>query len=354
VASIRIKPDAVRNSNEVIKQSFQNLLDIQSVITSIRPSIDPKVLSRRNINSRLNQVDCSIDELKKRVKNLEGFIDNSMDRYDRSERQINQLALAIKSAKNQTNNSSVFYESTSALRSLEKWNSKEAKLKDSFLGMTEFDWMAPFDGTNSIGTSLDVLLTLSVGRKVLRGFEVIRDKNGKVKITSERPTQRIKKPKGRPRAKYNIFDDSYIRSQANRGNLIEAAAYSKNVKVAAGAALRDKLGYAGIMVDIYSDTTDNINKGASSDKIAGDVLGNVAVGVGAIAVGGATVALLPAAAGVASIAVVGLGVSVGITYLTEGIKWNVDLAKDGEDDSIKDMVKSGFKSGINTVAGWFK
>jgi hypothetical protein len=251
-------------------------------------------------------------------------------------------------------NSTGYSANTSAMESLEKQNHKEAELKESFLEIADFDWMAPFDGTNLIGTSLDVLMTLSVGRKVLRGFEVIRDKNGNIKMTIEKPGQRKKKPKGRPRAKYKIFDDSYIYSQAKSGNFTNAAAYSKSIKIATGAALRDKLGYASIMVDIYSDTNENINNDASSDKIAGDILGNVAIGVGAIAVGGATVALLPAAAGAATIAAVGLGVSVGVTYLTEGIKWNVDLDKDGEDDSIKDMTKLGFKSGINTIAGWFK
>ncbi|MBT2680635.1 hypothetical protein J7E38_16620 [Bacillus sp. ISL-35] len=88
--------------------------------------------------------------------------------------------------------------------------------------------------------------------------------------------------------------------------------------------------------------------------MAGDIIGNVAVGAGAIVVGGLAVAALPVGAGALTIAAVGLGVSVGVTYVTEGIKWNVDLDKDGEDDSIKDTVKTGLGKGIDTVAGWFK
>ncbi|MFI8705777.1 hypothetical protein ACIGHG_01620 [Bacillus sp. NPDC077411] len=35
------------------------------------------------------------------------------------------------------------------------------------------------------------------------------------------------------------------------------------------------------------------------------------------------------------------------------MKWNFDLDGDGEDDSIKDMMKTGAKKAWSTVAGWF-
>ena len=71
-------------------------------------------------------------------------------------------------------------------------------------------------------------------------------------------------------------------------------------------------------------------------------IGNVVVG-GATTVGAA--ALVVAAAE--------FGISVGLTYFTEGVKWDVDLDGDGEDDSVKDMVKTGAKKAWSTVAGWF-
>ncbi|PEI58943.1 hypothetical protein COE98_30180 [Bacillus wiedmannii] len=91
----------------------------------------------------------------------------------------------------------------------------------------------------------------------------------------------------------------------------------------------------------------------SNDKIAGDIIGNVVVG-GAVTVGATalTVAALPAAP-VLAVAAAGFAVSVGLTYFTEGVKWDVDLDGDGEDDSIKDMVKTGAKKTWSTVAGWF-
>ncbi|WP_243765241.1 hypothetical protein [Bacillus arachidis] len=66
-----------------------------------------------------------------------------------------------------------------------------------------------------------------------------------------------------------------------------------------------------------------------------------------------TVAALPAAAPALVVAAAGFGISVRLTYFTEGVKWDVDLDGDGEDDGVKDMVKTGAKKAWSTVAGWF-
>lgn len=63
------------------------------------------------------------------------------------------------------------------------------------------------------------------------------------------------------------------------------------------SALTDKLGWASVGIDVFTDTQENINQNAGSDKIAGDIIGNVVVG-GATTVGATllTAAILPAAA----------------------------------------------------------
>lgn len=121
------------------------------------------------------------------------------------------------------------------------------------------------------------------------------------------------------------------------------------------SALTDKLGWASVGIDVFTDTQENINQNAGSDKIAGDIIGNVVVG-GATTVGATllTAAILPAAAPVLAVGAVGLGVSVGLTYLAEGVTMNMDLDGDGKDDSVKDVVKHGAKKAWSTVAGWFK
>ncbi|MEI4800527.1 hypothetical protein WAZ07_04130 [Bacillus sp. FJAT-51639] len=45
-------------------------------------------------------------------------------------------------------------------------------------------------------------------------------------------------------------------------------------------------------------------------------------------------------------------VAAGFAVFTEGVKWDVDL--DGEDDSIKDMMKTSAKNAWSTIVGWFK
>ncbi|MHA7582661.1 hypothetical protein ACX12E_20080 [Paenibacillus vandeheii] len=121
------------------------------------------------------------------------------------------------------------------------------------------------------------------------------------------------------------------------------------------SALTDKLGWASVGIDVFTDTQENISHNASSDKIAGDIIGNVVVG-SATTVGATllTAAILPAAAPVLAVGAVGLGVSVGLTYLAEGVTMNMDLDGDGKDDSVKDVVKHGAKKAWSTVAGWFK
>ncbi|WP_255295587.1 hypothetical protein [Bacillus cereus] len=123
---------------------------------------------------------------------------------------------------------------------------------------------------------------------------------------------------------------------------------------AAKMALKDKLGWASVAIDSYTDTSENIRDNASSDKIAGDIIGNVVVG-GATTVGTAVlaVAVLLAATPALAFAVAGFSISVGLAYLTEGVKWDVVLDGDGEDDSIKAMVKTDAKKTWSTVAGWF-
>jgi len=134
---------------------------------------------------------------------------------------------------------------------------------------------------------------------------------------------------------------------------IDALIKNGSALSASKMALKDKLGWFSVAIDSYTDTSENIKNNESNDKIAGDIIGNVVVG-GAVTVGATalTVAALPAAP-VLAVAAAGFAVSVGLTYFTEGVKWDVDLDGDGEDDSIKDMVKTGAKKTWSTVAGWF-
>ncbi|WP_342552890.1 hypothetical protein [Paenibacillus sp. FSL R7-0652] len=230
------------------------------------------------------------------------------------------------------------------------------------LGVTGINLLAPFDGLGStVGTVTAAMAVARLGYRVKNGYMV--------KAQLDRNTPRVlvreshdavkgnKAPNGRPRD-YKIHYLRDIEAKIANGTatpqMKEIAAMLKpgyGVK----SALTDKLGWASVGIDVFTDTKENISENAGTDKIAGDIIGNVVVG-GATTVGATllTAAVLPAAAPVLAVGAVGLGVSVGLTYLAEGIKLDMDLDGDGKDDSVKDVVKHGAKKAWSTVAGWFK
>ncbi|MFI8705781.1 T7SS effector LXG polymorphic toxin [Bacillus sp. NPDC077411] len=242
--------------------------------------------------------------------------------------------------------------------------SGEVDKKDSFLGMTGFNWKAPVDGAGNIfGTVSGAAAVGNVAYKVQNGYEVKYDyerKNPRVLVReSYDSVKNNKKINGRPR-EHSIYYLNDIETKMKNGTatkkIKEVDALIKNTDVGSASkmALKDKLGWFSVAIDSYTDTSENIKNNESSDKIAGDIIGNVVVG-GAVTVGATalTVMALPVAAPVLAVAAVGFISSVALTYATEGVKWDVDLDGDGEDDTIKDMVKTGAKKTWSTVAGWF-
>lgn len=230
------------------------------------------------------------------------------------------------------------------------------------IGVTGFNPMAPIDGLGNItGTALGATAVARLGYKVHNGFMV--------KQQLDRRTPRIlvrdsfdsvrSNPivNGRPRD-YKIYYLHDIEAKIANGTAspkIKEIAAMADPLYGAKSALKDKLGWASVGIDVFTDTKENIDNHASSDKIAGDIIGNVVVG-GATTVGATllTAAIMPAAAPVLAVGAVGFGVSVGLTYLAEGIKLDMDLDHDGQDDSLKDVIKHGAKSAWSTVSGWFK
>ncbi|WP_240636815.1 hypothetical protein [Paenibacillus silvae] len=229
-------------------------------------------------------------------------------------------------------------------------------------GVTGINFLAPFDGLGStVGTLTAAMAVARLGYRVKNGYMVRAqlDRNTPRVLVREShdAVKGNKAPNGRPRD-YKIHYLRDIEAKIANGTatpqMKEIAAMLKpgyGVK----SALKDKLGWASVGLDVFTDTKENISENAGTDKIAGDIIGNVVVG-GATTVGATllTAALMPAAAPVLAVGAVGFGVSVGLTYLAEGIKLDMDLDGDGKDDSVKDVVKHGAKKAWSTVAGWFK
>nr|WP_239534502.1 T7SS effector LXG polymorphic toxin [Priestia taiwanensis] len=237
----------------------------------------------------------------------------------------------------------------------------ESSEKESLLGMTGFNWMAPIDGPgNSFGTFTGAAAVADVAYRVRNGYMVRYEfdrKNKRILVRdSYEAVKGHKKVNGRPRD-YKIYyvDDieKKIKNKTASPKLKEIDA-KISASSAGKAAFLNKLGWASVAIDSYTDTSENLQNNASTDKIAGDIIGNVVVGGGTTALAAVgTVLVLPVSMPVLAVAGVGFVASLGLTYFTEGIKWDTDFDGDGEDDTIKDMVKAGAKQAWTTVAGWF-
>ncbi|WP_090995696.1 T7SS effector LXG polymorphic toxin [Bacillus sp. 491mf] len=235
--------------------------------------------------------------------------------------------------------------------------SGEVDKKDSFLGMTGFNWKAPVDGWgNTVGTVTGAAAVIEKANKVINGYKVIYDLDRRAQRVLVTEHYGFKGSKNRD---YKIYYVDDVAAKMKNGTAsktikeVDALIKSGSVLSASKMALKDRLGWASVAIDSYTDTSENIKNNESSDKIAGDIIGNVVVG-GAVTVGAtALTALALPAAPVLAVAAAGFVFSVGLTYFTEGVKWDVDLDGDGEDDTIKDMVKTGSKKAWSTVAGWF-
>ncbi|WP_235439965.1 hypothetical protein [Paenibacillus sp. DMB20] len=230
------------------------------------------------------------------------------------------------------------------------------------LGISGFNPMAPLDGPGNItGTILGATAVARLGYRVHNGYMVKQQLDRRLpRILVRESYESVRSNphvNGRPRD-YKIYYLKDIEAKIANGTAspkIKEIAAMADPLYGAKAALKDKLGWASVGIDVFTDTQENLENHASSDKIAGDIIGNVVVG-GATTVGATllTAAIMPAAAPVLAVGAVGFGVSVGLTYLAEGIKLDMDLDKDGEDDSLKDIVKHGAKNVWSTVSGWFK
>ncbi|PEY41489.1 type VII secretion protein [Bacillus cereus] len=118
------------------------------------------------------------------------------------------------------------------------------------------------------------------------------------------------------------------------------------------------LGYAAVGWDVINDTKENIENKASTSKIAGDIIGDAAIGIGSTAVsafagakaGAALGTIFGGPIGTVVGAGIGFGVSVGCSLLTDGIKFNKgDWNHDGKQDSVKDRIKSGIGTALDKI-----
>ncbi|MCM3567288.1 hypothetical protein [Neobacillus mesonae] len=99
MALIKVHTDYVRSTGNILGTKIARVEDVKGDISSLRHGIDRKILSRRNIDLKLSS---SLNELNKIVmhmRELDRFIDQSMDRYQRTEQGLVKKSGEIKASK---------------------------------------------------------------------------------------------------------------------------------------------------------------------------------------------------------------------------------------------------------------
>ncbi|GGB58079.1 hypothetical protein GCM10011409_39480 [Lentibacillus populi] len=220
-----------------------------------------------------------------------------------------------------------------------------------------FDPNAPFDSPGDIvSRGTDANAFYSTSKKVVNDFSIEKYKtegkrNVKYKVYNPEQIGISKSNKGR---KTKTFDKSYIDAEIKRGNTPKIAQY---VKTSTGAiqALKSKAGWFGVGVTTAENIHNNIEDGESTLTIIGDAGVDVGLGATSLAIGGAVSAAVVGTLGAPIIlgAVAGLGISVGASYLLDGVKINGKTISEGIKDGVK-KVGDGIKKGIKSIAGWFK
>lgn len=88
---IKINLKSVINQNKDIKSQHEKAKKVKSEVQSIRSKVDSKILSRRNINGNFSNASSQLQEVESDLKKLNQFIINSMDRYEKAEKNVQKL-----------------------------------------------------------------------------------------------------------------------------------------------------------------------------------------------------------------------------------------------------------------------
>ncbi|MBP1971413.1 uncharacterized protein YukE [Virgibacillus natechei] len=153
-----------------------------------------------------------------------------------------------------------------------------------------------------------------------------------------------------------IYDKKYVNQQVKRGKSGDKIPIADKVNAKAGAVsgLKTKAGWLGVAIDTGLNVKDNIEDGESAQRIVGDA--GVDVGIGAVSLAGAGAAAAFAVGTIGAPVLAGAAVGIGASYVISGLA-GIEIGGKSVTDHVKDGVQgvaNGVKSGVETVAGWFK
>mgnify|MGYP001428730459 CR=1 FL=1 len=95
MSQIKINITKVISDTSSLSSHCNNVTNIKEGINKLRHSIDGKILARRNIGTRLNSQYEALKALEKKIHDLEKFVDESMDRYEKTEKKVQKIGESL-------------------------------------------------------------------------------------------------------------------------------------------------------------------------------------------------------------------------------------------------------------------
>jgi hypothetical protein len=90
----------VNSSVSGLSHTISRMQSIQTNVTGVRSSVDPRILGRSGISGQFNRASASFDRIEMKMNQLKSFTNNSSDRYSNSENRVNRQADAVNKAIN--------------------------------------------------------------------------------------------------------------------------------------------------------------------------------------------------------------------------------------------------------------
>ncbi|XGA31883.1 LXG domain-containing protein [Virgibacillus sp. CBA3643] len=153
-----------------------------------------------------------------------------------------------------------------------------------------------------------------------------------------------------------IYDKKHVDQQVRRGKSGDKIPIADKVHAKAGAVsgLKTKAGWLGVAIDVGLNAKDNIEDSESAQRIVGDAGVDVGIGAVSLAAAGFVSAAVVGTAGLPVLA--GVAAGIGASYVISAVA-GMEIDGKSVTDHVKDGVQgvaNGVKSGVETVAGWFK
>lgn len=95
-SKIILHTDDIKQSIAGFDQSMARLLDARINVSALKYSIDPKILNRRNIGSRITAVNNSINEVEKKLNQVKTFTSTSLNQYTTVQSRLDKKAAEIR------------------------------------------------------------------------------------------------------------------------------------------------------------------------------------------------------------------------------------------------------------------